>query len=221
MDCYGIDRAPMHIFENQIIPVQIHNISKSFKPKLDTVRVLSLGTKFIPKWEKIKTTQTFKWFNDFKNKLNKKVYHFYESKPGIFEKNPPFFVKNKNVPFTEYTAVNTFCWNVRDEINVLFQKDLSGNQNMSNKEKKALNLLIKNRNVEICVNDTDKNLGAISADKNDVVLECRRQLYDVITYNKVSWEEAKNLIDKIKFDLRNIVKKHSEKGSCSHSEAKS
>ena len=30
MDCYGIDRAPMHIFENQIIPVHIHNISKSF-----------------------------------------------------------------------------------------------------------------------------------------------------------------------------------------------
>ena len=88
------------------------------------------------------------------------------------------------------------------------------------KRKKALNQLIKGRNVEICVNDTDKNLGAISADKNDVVLECRRQLYDVITYNKVSWEEAKNLIYKIKFDLKNIVKKHMEKGSCSHLEAK-
>ena len=68
MDCYGIDRAPMHIFENQIIPVQIHNISKSFKPKLDTIRVLLLGTKFIPKWEKTKTTQTFKCFNYFKTK---------------------------------------------------------------------------------------------------------------------------------------------------------
>ena len=85
----------MHIFENQIIPVKIHNISKSFKPNLDTIRVLSLGTKFIPKWEKTKTTQTFKWFNDFKNKLNKKVYHFYESKLGIFEKNPPFTLKIK------------------------------------------------------------------------------------------------------------------------------
>ena len=50
-------------------------------------------------------------------------------------------------------------------------------------EKKALNRLIKNQNMEICVNDTDKNLGAISADKGDVVLECLRQLYDVITYN--------------------------------------
>ena len=34
-------------------------------------------------------------------------------------------------------------------------------------------------------------------DKNDIVLECHRQLYDVITYNKISWEEAKNLMDKI------------------------
>ena len=76
-------------------------------------------------------------------------------------------------------------------MNMLFQKDFTGNQNMSNMEKKALNRLIKNRNVEICVNDTDKNLGAISADKNDVVLECRRQLYEVFTYNKISWEETK------------------------------
>ena len=65
-----------------------------------------------------------------------KVYHFYESKPGIFEKNKPFYIKNNGAPFTEYTAVNNFCWNVRAEINLLFQKDLSGNQNMSNKEKK-------------------------------------------------------------------------------------
>ena len=154
----------MHIFENHIIPVQIHNILKSFKPKLDTIRVLSLGTKFIPKWKKTKTIPTFKWFNDFKNKRNRKVYNFYESKPVVFEKSNPFHVKNKSVPRVEYTAINTFCWNVRDEINILFQKDLTGNQNMSNKEKKALNRLIINRNVEICVNDTDKNLGAISAD---------------------------------------------------------
>ena len=62
--------------------------------------------------------------------------------------------------------------------------------------------------MEICINDTAKNLGAISADKEGVISESRRQLYDVITYNKISWEEAKNLIDKIKFDLRNIVRKH-------------
>ena len=107
-----------------------------------------------------------------------------ESKPGFFEKSNLFHVKQNSVPLTEYAAINTFCWNIRDGINVLFEKDLMRKQNMSNKEKKALNLLIKNRNVEVCVNDTDKNLGAITADKSDVITECQRQLFDVITYNK-------------------------------------
>ena len=79
-DCYGMDVAPLNLFENQVIPVRIHNISKFFSPNLNTIRVLSLGTKFIPKWKKTKTTQTFKWFNDFKNKLNRQVFNFYESK---------------------------------------------------------------------------------------------------------------------------------------------
>ena len=79
---------------------------------------------------------------------------------------------------------------------------------------------MKNWNVEICVNDTYKNIGAISADKEDVVLECRRELYDVITYNKMLQEQAKSLLDKIKFDLKNIVRKHIEKGSYSYQEAK-
>ena len=37
-DPYGIDIAPLNIFENQVIPI------------MATIRVLSLGTKFIPKW---------------------------------------------------------------------------------------------------------------------------------------------------------------------------
>ena len=97
-----------------------------------------------PKWEITKTTHTFKWFNDFKNTLNRKVFNFYESKSKVFETNKAFHIKNKSIPLVEYTAVNIFCWNVRDEINVLFEKDLSEKQNMSYKEKKALNTLIKN-----------------------------------------------------------------------------
>ena len=97
--------------------------------------------------------------------MNKKVAHFLETKPGVFEKKNSFYVKRNTIPNIEYTAINTFCWNIRDGINVLFEKDLTEKQNMSNKEKKALNLLIKNRNVKVCVNDTDKNLGAISSDK--------------------------------------------------------
>ena len=48
-DPYGIDIAPLNIFENQIIPIGVHNLSKSFRPNMATFRVLSLGTKFIPK----------------------------------------------------------------------------------------------------------------------------------------------------------------------------
>ena len=60
LDSYSMDIAPMNIFENQCIPVGIHNLSKNFRPNLNTIRVLSLGTKFIPKWNTTKTGNTFK-----------------------------------------------------------------------------------------------------------------------------------------------------------------
>ena len=85
LDCYNMDIAPMNIFENQVIPVGIHNLSKSFRPNLATIRVLSLGTKFIPKWDTTKTGNTFKSLNVFKNQMNAKVYFSEsESKPGVF-----------------------------------------------------------------------------------------------------------------------------------------
>ena len=43
----------------------------------------------------------------------------------------------------------------------------------------------------MCIDDTDKNLGAAAADKIDVVKESHRQLYDKTTYRKLS-VEAKN-----------------------------
>ena len=70
-------------------------------------------------------------------------------------------------------------------IDIVFEKDMTEKKNPSNEEKGALNILTKNRAVKVCVNDTDKNLGPISADKTDVIKECHRQLYDIITYNKV------------------------------------
>ena len=48
-DPYGIDIAPLNIFENQIIPVGVHNLSKTFRPNKATIRVLSLGTEFTSK----------------------------------------------------------------------------------------------------------------------------------------------------------------------------
>ena len=89
-------------------------------------------------------------------------------------------------------TANNFCWNVRDSINILFEKDITEKQNLSNIEKRPLNIFIKNRN--ICVNDTNKNLGPISADKSDVINECHRQLYDIFTYIiKLRGDKQKNL----------------------------
>ena len=50
-DPYDMSIAPLNIYENQVIPVGLHNLSKSFRPNLSTIRVLSLGTKFISKWK--------------------------------------------------------------------------------------------------------------------------------------------------------------------------
>ena len=80
---------------------------------------------------------------------------------------------------------------MRDAIKILFETDIKEKQNLSNKEKKFHNVLIKNRILKICIYDTDKNLGPIGTDKYDVIKECQRQLYDIITYYKFSWEQAK------------------------------
>ena len=60
IDPYGIDIAPLNVFENQVIPIGIHNLSKTFRPNMATIRVLSLGTKFIPKWRDPNLKHTFK-----------------------------------------------------------------------------------------------------------------------------------------------------------------
>ena len=50
-DPYDMSIAPLNLFENQVVPIGLHNLSKSFRPNISTIRVLSLGTKFIPKWK--------------------------------------------------------------------------------------------------------------------------------------------------------------------------
>ena len=84
-DCNGICILPMNVFENQVIPVGIHNFSKGFRPNLATIRVASMGTKFIPIWVKANTKNTFRRFNDFKNKINSKLY-LTETKRGVLRK---------------------------------------------------------------------------------------------------------------------------------------
>ena len=48
-----MDVAPLNIFENQVVPIGLHNFSKIFKPNIATTRVFSLGMKFIPVWKKV------------------------------------------------------------------------------------------------------------------------------------------------------------------------
>ena len=50
IDPYGIDIAPLNVFENQVIPIGIHNLSKSFRPNMATIRVIP-GYKVHPKME--------------------------------------------------------------------------------------------------------------------------------------------------------------------------
>ena len=68
-----------------------------------------------------------------------------------------------------------------------------------------------NKNEVHVVNDTDKNLGAAISDKEDVIVECKRQLYDINTYLKLSLEDMEMLIAKIKMELCKVVNKYKNK----------
>ena len=92
-------------------------------------------------------------------------------------------------------------------------------QNMSNQEKTALKFLQKNKNVNVVINDTDKNVGPACADKESVIKESKRQLYEKSVHAQLTQEEANHLIRVIKKQLSVIVNKHTLKGICSNKEA--
>ena len=76
-DFVGINIAPLNIFEKQVIPADIHNLFKSFRPNMATICVLSLGTKFIPKWRKANVKQKFQQsirYNGFCEKTNQEYF---------------------------------------------------------------------------------------------------------------------------------------------------
>ena len=120
----------------------------------------------------------------------------------------------------EYSSVNKFCFHVRDRLDEVFQRTMGMKraQNMSNQEKTALRILHRNKNVDVIINDTDKNVGPACADKDDVINECTRQLYEKRVYNQLTKEEAEQLIRVIKKRLENVVNNHMIKGFCSKKE---
>ena len=65
-DPYDMSIAPLNTFENQVIPVGLHNLSKGFRPNLSMIGVLLLlETKFIPKWTFEKRKNVFMFYKDF------------------------------------------------------------------------------------------------------------------------------------------------------------
>ena len=65
-----------------------------------------------------------------------------------------------------------------------------------------------NKNEIHVIKYTDKNLGAAVADKEDVIIKCKRQLYDINSYLKLSLEEMEMLIAKIKMESQEVVNKY-------------
>ena len=73
----------------------------------------------------------------------------------------------------EYNKVNKFYIDVQDRLDEVFQRTMGMKRahNMSNQEKTALR-----QNVDVIINDKDKNVGPACADKYDVINECTSQL---------------------------------------------
>ena len=106
IDPYSPDVAPMNIFENQVIPTGMHNLSKIFRPNLATLRVISLGMKFIPKSNTLKWRNIFSNFEKFRQRMNNNF--FVENAPGTFIQNKTFRMKNSWSCMQEYYNANTY-----------------------------------------------------------------------------------------------------------------
>ena len=119
-DTYCMDVAPLNIFEHQVIPTGLYDLSKSFRPNLATTRVFSLGTKFIPKWNKVKIRQPFPKFEDFRRRMTNKMY-FEEINPGVFVRNPNFGIKVNFWVSEQYKEIDEFCFRIRGNITELIE----------------------------------------------------------------------------------------------------
>ena len=87
-------------------------------------------------------------------------------------------------------------------------------------KKQHCEFLHRNKNIDVIINDTDKNVGPTCADKDDVINESTRQLYEKRVYNQLTKEEAEQLIRVQKKRLENVVNKHIVEGFCSNKQKK-
>ena len=143
-----------------------------------------------------------------------------ETTRGTYCLNKQFHLKIYFVAKESSKEIDEFCWQLRDGINDIIENNVQfdNTSNLSIKEKRALHKLITEKNKIHVINDTDKNLGPANADKSDVIKECKRQLFDVLTYLKLSKEEVEIFLAKIIGKLRATVNYHFYLGNCSQKE---
>ena len=159
-DPYDLDIAPLNVFENQVIPVGIHNLSKSFRPNMATIRVLSLGTKFIPKWRDPNIKHTFKNFGDFNRRMQNNMF-FSETSPGTYHLNKKFHLKSHFVSPETFNEVNEFCWLLRDGISDLVEKTsiMIPRQTCVKKKKEHFTLWLQRKTASMSLTTRIKILG--------------------------------------------------------------
>ena len=122
------------------------------------------GQKFIPVWKKVTIKKPFVGFNNFRRRTT----------PGVFERNKKLHIKS-NRWLTNSTTIDNFCFKLRDGITNLFENFLLEiEQNLFNTEFFELQKVRDLKNKTQVINVSDKNLGAVMADKTDVVSECKR-----------------------------------------------
>ena len=101
----------------------------------------------------------------------------------------------------KYKHVNNFCDDIQDRLDNVFQKPMGmkRSQNLSKKEKAALRIL------QYIFNGTDKKFGPACLTKKVTFRKNKRQLCEKRVYNKLTQEEAEQLIRIIKKRLTPIV----------------
>jgi hypothetical protein len=93
-----------------------------------------MGTKFIPVWKNTKIWKPFSKFQDFRRRMNNKMF-FEETTPGVFERNRKFGLKNNWWASTQYKEIDEFCYRIRDGIaNIIESKNILNVQNLSELE---------------------------------------------------------------------------------------
>ena len=79
-------------------------------------------------------------------------------------------LKNNWWASAQYKEIDKFCFKIRDGIAIIIDSNNILNvQNLSKLEFSALQFLLKNSSQKYVINDSDKNLGAAVAEKEDVV----------------------------------------------------